>query len=37
MADSQTVTSTQFQQAVGEYGDEARKHPVVVTLCRQQP
>ena len=31
MADIRTVTSTQFQQAVGEYGDAARKAPVLVT------
>ena len=31
MPDTRTVTSTQFQQAVGEYGDEARKSPVLVT------
>ncbi len=35
MADSQTVTSTQFQQAVGEYGDRARKNPVIVTRHRR--
>ena len=31
MADTQTVTSTRFQQAVGEYGDQARKNPIIVT------
>lgn len=31
MPDAKTVTSTVFQQAVGEYGDQARKGPVIVT------
>ena len=35
MADAQTVPSTQFQQAVGEYGDQARKHPLIVTRHRR--
>ena len=35
MADIPSVTSTEFQQAVGEYGDLARKTPVVVTRHRR--
>jgi len=26
-----TITATKFQQSVGEYGEKARKGPVVVT------
>jgi len=31
MAETETVTSTQFQQAVGNYIEQAAKEPVVIT------
>lgn len=31
MPDVKTVTSTEFQQAVGDYGDRARRGPLIVT------
>ena len=30
MSDTKTVTSTEFQQSVGQYGDLARKGPITV-------
>ena len=35
MPDIKTVTSTAFQQSVGEYGDLARKGPITVTRHRR--
>ncbi len=31
MSETKTVTSTEYQNAVGEYGEAARKGPVIVT------
>ena len=31
MSDMEIVTATAFKQAVGEYGDKARRRPVLVT------
>jgi prevent-host-death family protein len=35
MTTTKTVTSTEFQQAVGDYGDRAKKGPLMVTRHRR--